>query len=176
MAARRLRHTSLVFALDEALSDREHMLYKAARNAAYGELSDFPEPSQPTTVEQHYLNAIEAFARRRPTHGYDEIDRGNHIALLRLGRSRKRTQRDPLYGSADKRRIRWPGDLDYLAPSVVDFEVLRNAKTRTDLRKAGLPPDVIKALSESLTDRQGKAPSAERISSHFRFLASRGVF
>lgn len=88
--ASRLRHRSLPFALDEALSDREHALYKAAQAAAYGERRTFPEPRNPTIVEDHYLRAIEAFFDRRPTLGYDLIERGNHRALLRLGRSRRR--------------------------------------------------------------------------------------
>lgn len=88
--ARRLKHRSLPFALDEALSDREYALYKAALAAAYGERLPHPQPRNPTPVEQHYLEAIQAFRDRRPTRGYDHIDRGNHRALLRLGRSKRR--------------------------------------------------------------------------------------
>ena len=89
---RRIRHTSMTFALDDALSEREYMLYKAANAAAYGEQPGFPEPNRPNVVEQHYINAIEAFFERRPTRGYDEIERGNHKALLRLGRSTRKSR------------------------------------------------------------------------------------
>ena len=90
--ASKLRHYSMPFALDEALSNREYALLKAVHGAAYGERPDIPEPREPNVVEQHYINAIEAFFNRRPTRGYDEIERGNHKALLRLGRSKRRNR------------------------------------------------------------------------------------
>jgi hypothetical protein len=87
---RKLKHRSISFALDEALSEREYQMLKAAYAAAYGQRLDYIEPKNPNIVEQHYLNAIEAFWNRKPTRGYDEIERGNHKALLRLGRSKRR--------------------------------------------------------------------------------------
>lgn len=78
------------FTIDDALSDREYAIYKAALAAAYGERRSYPQPRNPTAVEEHYLHAIEAFWDRRPTRGYDHIDRGNHRALLRLGRAKRR--------------------------------------------------------------------------------------
>ena len=106
MATKRLRHRSLPFALDEALSDREAALYKAAHAAAYGERQPHPQPRDPTVVEEQYLYAIEAFFNRRPTLGYDYIERGNHRALLRLGRSRtsQRNARDPSIGTRTSQR------------------------------------------------------------------------
>lgn len=88
--ASRLKHRSLPFALDEALSEREYALYKAAHAAAYGEYLPHPQPREPNEVEAQYLRAIDYFFDRRATRGYDSIERGNHRALLRLGRSRRR--------------------------------------------------------------------------------------
>ena len=89
---RRIHHTSMAFALDDALSEREYMLYKAANDAAYGKPPGFPEPNHPNAIEQHYINAIEAFSQKRMIRGYEEIERANHKALLRLGRSTRRTR------------------------------------------------------------------------------------
>ena len=83
----------MTFALEQALSDREQKLLKAAQKAAYGEWIDRPEPVNATVPEQFYIDAIEAFRNRRPTLGYDLIERGNHRALLRLGRENRRQRR-----------------------------------------------------------------------------------
>jgi hypothetical protein len=84
-----LRHSSLSFALDEALSSVERELLTAARREADGERTRLSEPRRPNPVEAHYLNAIFAFRAGRMTHGFDELDRGDRRALLRLGRSNR---------------------------------------------------------------------------------------
>lgn len=96
MKKRRLKHASLPFALDEALSASEQSLLHAAYAAGRGELIGHAEPRHPNVVESHFENAISAFVTNRATRGYDEIDRGIHKALLRLGRSKRKTSRSPM--------------------------------------------------------------------------------
>lgn len=72
-----------------ALSEREWELRDAAIKWSHGERVAFPEPSNPTAVEKHYLSAIAYFAAKRPTAAFDEFEKGDYRALLRYKRARK---------------------------------------------------------------------------------------
>lgn len=84
------RNHKLTF--DRALTAQEWKIRDAAIGASHGEKKAYPEPRSPNKVEECYLRAIEAFERRNLTRGFDHMDRGDHRALLRLGRSYRPTR------------------------------------------------------------------------------------